>query len=214
MGLGFFVLNLGGHGYVYHDGDQGGFFLAMLIDPARNAGSLLVVNPTDTGAPTPAAALHTQSNTEPEAGTDFRITLHSEIIDHVFSGFAPAGKSRLLFELYFEGEPRYVPETCIADLSSCLRLTSVECAGASADTEGIAGRGRRRSGQLRRIEGRDLYVTRPAEAQHGKPVHDAKTWNQKRRPEIVQMLETQQFGRAPGRPADESFRSSIRARQH
>jgi CubicO group peptidase (beta-lactamase class C family) len=92
MGLGFFVLNLGGHGYVYHDGDQGGFSSEMLIDPARNAGSLLVVNTTDTGAPTPAAALHPQSNTEPEAGTDLRITLRSEIIDHVFSGFAPAGK--------------------------------------------------------------------------------------------------------------------------
>ena len=93
MGLGFFVLNLGGHGYVYHDGDQGGFSSEMLIDPARRAGSILVVNTTDTGAPAPAAAaLHPQSNTEPEAGTDLRITLRGEIIDHVLSGFAPAGK--------------------------------------------------------------------------------------------------------------------------
>src|SRR6202453_979627 len=45
----------------------------------------------------------------------------------------------------------------------------------------------------------------PLKLNNGKPVHDAKTWNQKRRPEIVQMFETQQFGRAPGRPADESF---------
>ena len=67
MGLGFFVLNVGGHGYVYHDGDQGGFSSEMLIDPARHAGSILVVNTTDTGAPAPAAALHPQSNTEPEA---------------------------------------------------------------------------------------------------------------------------------------------------
>jgi CubicO group peptidase (beta-lactamase class C family) len=92
MGLGFFVLNLGGHGYVYHDGDQGGFSSEMLIDPARRAGSILVVNTTDTGAPAPAAALHPQSNTEPEAGTDLRITLRGEIIDHVLSGFATAGK--------------------------------------------------------------------------------------------------------------------------
>ena len=93
MGLGFFVLNLGGHGYVYHDGDQGGFSSEMLIDPARRAASILVVNTTDTGAPAPAAAaLHPQSNTEPEAGTDLRITLRGEIIDHVLSGFAPAGK--------------------------------------------------------------------------------------------------------------------------
>jgi hypothetical protein len=39
----------------------------------------------------------------------------------------------------------------------------------------------------------------------GKPVRDAKTWWKKRRPEIVEMLETQQYGRAPGRPPDESF---------
>jgi CubicO group peptidase (beta-lactamase class C family) len=92
MGLGFFVLNVGGHGYVYHDGDQGGFSSEMLIDPARHAGSILVVNTTDTGAPAPAAALHPQSNTEPEAGADLRIALRGEIIDHVLSGFATAGK--------------------------------------------------------------------------------------------------------------------------
>ncbi len=40
---------------------------------------------------------------------------------------------------------------------------------------------------------------------NGKPVHDARTWYSKRRPEIVEMFETQQYGRAPGKPADESF---------
>ena len=40
---------------------------------------------------------------------------------------------------------------------------------------------------------------------NGKPVKNEKTWDQKRRPEILQMFETQQFGRAPGRPAEESF---------
>ena len=40
---------------------------------------------------------------------------------------------------------------------------------------------------------------------NGKQVRDAKTWNEKRRPEIVAMFETQQYGRAPGRPANESF---------
>src|SRR5437879_5003200 len=39
----------------------------------------------------------------------------------------------------------------------------------------------------------------------GKPVRDAKTWNQKRRPEIVRLFEENQFGRSPGRPADMSF---------
>jgi hypothetical protein len=45
----------------------------------------------------------------------------------------------------------------------------------------------------------------PLQLRNGKPVRDAKTWYSKRRPEIVEMFETQQYGRAPGRPADESF---------
>ena len=39
----------------------------------------------------------------------------------------------------------------------------------------------------------------------GKPVRDAKTWVQKRRPEIVRSFEENQFGRSPGRPANMSF---------
>jgi hypothetical protein len=45
----------------------------------------------------------------------------------------------------------------------------------------------------------------PLKLNNGKPVRDAKTWESKRRPEIVAMFETQQYGRAPGRPADERF---------
>src|SRR5579884_3724330 len=39
----------------------------------------------------------------------------------------------------------------------------------------------------------------------GKPVRDAKTWFEKRRPEIVRLFEQNQFGRSPGRPAGMSF---------
>jgi len=39
----------------------------------------------------------------------------------------------------------------------------------------------------------------------GKPVRDAKTWNQKRRPQIVQLFEENEYGRSPARPADMSF---------
>ena len=45
----------------------------------------------------------------------------------------------------------------------------------------------------------------PLKLNNGKPVRDAKTWESKRRPEIVEMFETQQYGRDPGRPADERF---------
>jgi len=34
----------------------------------------------------------------------------------------------------------------------------------------------------------------------GKPVRDARTWFEKRRPEIVRLFEENQFGRSPGRP--------------
>lgn len=45
----------------------------------------------------------------------------------------------------------------------------------------------------------------PLKTNDGKAVKDAKTWNTVRRPEIVKMFETQQYGVAPGKPADESF---------
>ncbi len=40
---------------------------------------------------------------------------------------------------------------------------------------------------------------------NGKRVKDAKTWTEKRRPEIVRLFEENQYGRAPGRPAAMSF---------
>jgi hypothetical protein len=40
---------------------------------------------------------------------------------------------------------------------------------------------------------------------NGTPVSDAKTWNEKRRPEIVRLFEENQYGRAPGRPAGMTF---------
>jgi hypothetical protein len=40
---------------------------------------------------------------------------------------------------------------------------------------------------------------------NGKRVSDAKTWYEKRRPEIVRLFEENQFGRSPGRPSGMSF---------
>jgi hypothetical protein len=40
---------------------------------------------------------------------------------------------------------------------------------------------------------------------NGKPVRDAKTWNEHRRAEIVRLFEENQYGRSPGRPAAMSF---------
>ena len=88
MGLGFFVMKVDGHRYIYHDGDQGGFSSEMLIDPARHMASILAVNTTDAGGPAPSTELHPQSNTEPEPGTDLRLTLRRELIEHVFSSGA------------------------------------------------------------------------------------------------------------------------------
>ena len=45
----------------------------------------------------------------------------------------------------------------------------------------------------------------PLTLNNGKKVLDAKTWRSLRRPEIVKLFETEQYGRAPGRPAGESF---------
>lgn len=45
----------------------------------------------------------------------------------------------------------------------------------------------------------------PLRLDDGKPVRDTKTWWTKRRPQIVRLFETEQYGIAPGRPKDESF---------
>ncbi len=84
MGLGFFVLETGGHKYIYHDGDQGGFSSELLIDPAGRSASILAVNTTDTGAPAPTPESHAQSNTEPDAKTDLRQTLRTVLIETIF----------------------------------------------------------------------------------------------------------------------------------
>ena len=83
MGLGFFVLESGGHKVVYHDGDQGGFSSELLIDIQHHEGSLLVVNTTDTGVPATDAS-HAQSNTEPDPQSDLRLKLRAVLLNSVF----------------------------------------------------------------------------------------------------------------------------------
>jgi hypothetical protein len=39
----------------------------------------------------------------------------------------------------------------------------------------------------------------------GKPVRDAKTWTEKRRPEIIRLFEENQYGRSPGHPPGMTF---------
>ncbi len=60
----------------------------MLIDPAGHTASILAVNTTDTGAPASSPASHPQSNTEPEPGTDLRLTLRQELLDQVFPTYS------------------------------------------------------------------------------------------------------------------------------
>jgi CubicO group peptidase (beta-lactamase class C family) len=88
MGLGFFVVEVGGHRYIYHDGDQGGFSSELMIDPAGHSASILAVNTTDTGAPEPATVLHPQSNTEPDPGTDLRQALRTVLVETIFPAYA------------------------------------------------------------------------------------------------------------------------------
>lgn len=45
----------------------------------------------------------------------------------------------------------------------------------------------------------------PLTLENGEPVKDAKTWFEKRRPEIVKLFEENQFGRALGNPGDVTF---------
>jgi CubicO group peptidase (beta-lactamase class C family) len=88
MGLGFFVVEADGHRYIYHDGDQAGFSLELLVDPAGHSAAILATNTTDSGVKAPAEATHPKSNTEPEPSTDLRQTLRTTLIEKVFPAYA------------------------------------------------------------------------------------------------------------------------------
>ncbi len=45
----------------------------------------------------------------------------------------------------------------------------------------------------------------PLKLNNGQPVRNAKTWFEKRRPEIMKLIEENWYGRAPGRPTEMSF---------
>lgn len=45
----------------------------------------------------------------------------------------------------------------------------------------------------------------PLKTNHGKPVKNAKTWLEQRRPEVLGLIERNWFGRAPGRPREMTF---------
>jgi CubicO group peptidase (beta-lactamase class C family) len=83
MGLGFFVLDVNGHRYIYHDGDQAGFTLELMIDPAGRSASILASNTTDTDVPPPDTT-HAVSNTEPDPHADMRQTLRELLIESIF----------------------------------------------------------------------------------------------------------------------------------
>jgi CubicO group peptidase (beta-lactamase class C family) len=84
MGLGFFVLQVEGHRYIYHDGDQGGFSSELLVDPADGCAGVLAVNTTDTGTPAASELKHAISNTEPDPHNDLRMSLRRVLIEEVF----------------------------------------------------------------------------------------------------------------------------------
>jgi hypothetical protein len=49
----------------------------------------------------------------------------------------------------------------------------------------------------------------PLTLANGEPVPDAQTWFERRRPEIVRLLEAEQFGKTPGRPSEMTFEVTI-----
>jgi hypothetical protein len=56
-----------------------------------------------------------------------------------------------------------------------------------------------------------LTLPNPLKLANGKPVRDAKTWTEQRRPELLKIFEENQYGRAPGRPAKMHFEVSEKA---
>jgi hypothetical protein len=52
---------------------------------------------------------------------------------------------------------------------------------------------------------RPYVLPDPLKLSNGEPVRDAATWQRRRRPQILAMFESLEYGRAPGRPSDERF---------
>lgn len=90
MGMGFFTASDKGYRLVFHDGDQGGFSSELLLAPDAHIASILIVNTTDTGAPTASSAVRPESNTEPDPATDLRLTLRKELVTRVFPSIEPS----------------------------------------------------------------------------------------------------------------------------
>jgi hypothetical protein len=89
----------------------------------------------------------------------------------------------------------------IAALTSALLLSACAAHGQNAPRSEVAGI------PVNYDESRvgGYALPDPLKLNNGAQVRDAKTWIQKRRPEIVRLFEENQFGRSPGRPAGMSF---------
>src|SRR6266540_3113041 len=89
----------------------------------------------------------------------------------------------------------------IAALTSALLLSACAAHGQNAPRTEVAGI------PVNYDESRvgSYTMPDPLKLNNGAPARDAKTWLQKRRPEIVRLFEENQFGRSPGRPAGMSF---------
>ncbi len=54
----------------------------------------------------------------------------------------------------------------------------------------------------------DFILPDPLKMENGEPVRDAKTWKEKRRPELLRLFETHVYGRSPAKPEGLSFKKT------
>ncbi|MGZ8940298.1 MAG: acetylxylan esterase, partial [Limisphaerales bacterium] len=54
----------------------------------------------------------------------------------------------------------------------------------------------------------DYHLPDPLVLENGEAVRDAKTWKEKRRPELVRLFETHVYGKSPGKPENIFFKKT------
>ena len=171
--------------------------IALLISGA----SALSLAQSNAVPPVPPASRH-YSTSETSIGTLMEDPAAKAILDKYIPSISQSGRIEMIRNATLKSIQGYgakvLTDQVLADIDAELaKLIPIEQTGpTSSDAWTLT---------TDESKVRTYTLPDPLKLSNGQPVLDANTWWEKRRPEIYAMFETLEFGRAPGRPADQYF---------